>query len=427
MLFSRFFKNGYWMLSEKLISVVSGFFITVYTARYLGPESMGVIIYIISVLSIVVPLSQLGTMQLIFDKTLRNRNLGINILLYSKFCMNVVFILIMPLLILFLYFNGNGNDSETWFLIVTLIAYVYYQTLDNFSPFFDSILSSRTNVIATNFGVLFSHVSRLIFVIFNLPMFFFGIPYLISVIVPYGIKSFYFNGNYRGKINPSNKRKKVYREYILKAGVPLAISSFSVLLYVKVGQVILGGISGFYYLGIYNAANALAQAWLFIPITLITIGLTKALKLNGGDKIKALSVILSVITILMVLVIIFFFFLSYEIVSFTFGVDYLASSDGVFLLSLASFFSVYGVFFTRVIVSYGGYNFLMKKMFVTLVFNLIISYVFINAYGLIGAYCSIIITEFLSSIVFNAFYQKVNLLSIFKEFFNLFNNISLLK
>ena len=56
----EYFKNSSWMIFEYIVKIISVFFVTIYIARYLGPESFGLLTYALAILSIFMVLSRLG-------------------------------------------------------------------------------------------------------------------------------------------------------------------------------------------------------------------------------------------------------------------------------------------------------------------------------------------------------------------------------
>lgn len=52
--------NSLWLMLERVSLSLSGIFVSVYVARYLGPAQYGLINYLLSVIAIAVPLVQLG-------------------------------------------------------------------------------------------------------------------------------------------------------------------------------------------------------------------------------------------------------------------------------------------------------------------------------------------------------------------------------
>jgi O-antigen/teichoic acid export membrane protein len=57
----KYFKNSFWMLSEYTLRVVSAIFVTVYVARYIGPESFGILMYAIAIVSVFMAISNFSS------------------------------------------------------------------------------------------------------------------------------------------------------------------------------------------------------------------------------------------------------------------------------------------------------------------------------------------------------------------------------
>jgi O-antigen/teichoic acid export membrane protein len=56
----KVFKNASWIIAGKLMQSIIAFFISILTARYLGPSNYGLISYASSLVAFVLPIAQLG-------------------------------------------------------------------------------------------------------------------------------------------------------------------------------------------------------------------------------------------------------------------------------------------------------------------------------------------------------------------------------
>ncbi|RDL31289.1 flippase [Photobacterium damselae] len=399
---NKYIKNGLWLASEKILSIFGGLIITIYTARYLGPENMGIINYSLALGALLIPLSQLGSQTIIFDKVVKNKSIGVFLLKASQPIRQIVFV-ICGLLLLFFLILKNTNGQEVLVFLCMSFSF-YFTAMDSYKPYYDGVLKSKENMIATQVGLLSSQLIRLLLVFFNMGLIFFCIPYVLNTAIPYLIKKRRFN-KLTCDLNLDAKRIKKYRNFAWGAGVPLALSSFSIAVYVQVGQVILANKIGMNEVGLYGAANSLSQAWLFLPITLMTVLLSKIIS-DVNNKNQGYSFVYFCCSLISIIFVIPIGFFSDSIINITYGENYIEAARYLTILSVASFFVVWGYIGVRILVNLSGYSYLMKKMICMACFNIILSWFFIDWFDAIGAAYAVLITEFISATLANYFYMN---------------------
>lgn len=381
---------------------------------------MGMLNYALAIGAIIVPIAQLGSQTILFDKSAKKAQTGIALLLITNRLRTAIFIVVSVVVICFELITNAEKERIT--ILVLILFSCLFTAKDSYKPFFDATLQAKTNSIASQIGLFTALATRLSMVFLSASTVFFTIPYILHTSLPFFIKRFKFNKKY-SDFTLKDKNKKKYHAYAIQAGIPLTVSSLSIILYVKVGQIMLGNISGVDTVGVYNAASTIAQGWIFLPLTIMTVGLTKVLK-DKKDKYNGFSCIsmLCVLTSLCIISVIVKY--KFEIVYYSYGEEYLRAIEVLTYLCVASVFSVLGTVSYRVIIHYGGYAFLMKKMFIMAAINIALSFILINEYGLVGASISVMITEILSATILNYFYKST---SLFKIHLNMFNPVKTIK
>ncbi|MGP2705990.1 oligosaccharide flippase family protein, partial [Serratia marcescens] len=91
--------NSLWLMLERVSLSLSGIFVSVYVARYLGPAQYGLINYLLSVIAIAVPLGQRGADAVLFNRVAKRRRSGMRLMLASMRIRRQLFALIaLPLM-----------------------------------------------------------------------------------------------------------------------------------------------------------------------------------------------------------------------------------------------------------------------------------------------------------------------------------------
>ncbi|UJF17135.1 oligosaccharide flippase family protein [Vibrio sp. SS-MA-C1-2] len=412
---NKFLTNAVWLFSEKILTIIGTLLITIYTARYLGPSKMGSINYAIALASMILPLAQLGSVSLIFDKAAKSRLQGIRLLLSSQWLRGLIFVAISVIVIGYEY--SNQLETEELLVLIGILISFYFTGLDSYKPFFDATLNSKINVWASQLGLLLSHAVRLLLIFLSAKFYFFVIPYIINTSIPYFIKKYRFKKECKDVI--PTKAKKKYSKFALNAGIPLALSGFSIAIYIKINQVILANYSNLTEVGLYGAASTISSGWFFLPGTIITVCLTKVL-VDKKEKQKGFSFIYLMTTLVSLPILAFTYFFQEQIMFYTFGSEFMGAIDILMILSISTLFSVWGTVGYRIIINYAGYKFMMVKMFVMALINVCLALVLVKSYGIIGAAYSVLITEIISATLANFFFTKVSIAKIqIKQFISL--------
>jgi len=85
----RYLFNSSWMMAEQLLRILSGVFVGIYIARYLGPENFGVLSYVLAIATFMIAISRLG-MDAILVRELINAPEKEQLLMGTAFWMMVV-------------------------------------------------------------------------------------------------------------------------------------------------------------------------------------------------------------------------------------------------------------------------------------------------------------------------------------------------
>ncbi|NQE73257.1 hypothetical protein AbA118F_0575 [Acinetobacter baumannii] len=396
-----------WMVLEKGVAFFGLIFVVSAVAKYLGPEVYGYLALAASVFSIVNVVARLGLDQVYFKTASKNQKNN-NILL--KNMMNMISLIYFPLSIIVLgVFYFRIESTYFIFFIATAIAN-YFSAIDMRSIHFNAILMSRLNVIANTIGLMVSLAIRYLIVNFQLHIQWLCVPIIIVTLLPYLFRLYVdHKKNIFERTYTYNKyifRK--YRTYFLAVGIPLVISMLSVSIYLQSANFFLAALKGSHAVGIYAVGSMLAGAWYFIPTTIVISFLSIVYKTNNEkDYVEQAGLILRYLLLITLTIIAILYFLSEYIILWLYGIAFKESILIFKILLFSYFFSVIGFYFYRLVMKFGGYNFLAKKMTITCILNIILSYLLIKAYGVIGAAYAALITEFVSNLIFNLFYKNI--------------------
>ncbi|KAA8996985.1 flippase [Affinibrenneria salicis] len=395
--------NSLWLMLERISLSLSGIFVSVYVARYLGPAQYGLINYLLSVIAIGVPLVQLGADTVLFNRVARRRRSGARLMLASMRIRRQLFALIaVPLLAWTLL----TQDRTSQIMMALMLVSAWFSVQDVYKIYYDALLKSKLNTLINNLALLLAILLRLALVRAELSLAWFAVPYVLSSMIPWLVRVCLFRRERRTLAPISLRHQRRYSRYLLRVGLPLAVSSLSIVIYTRIDQIMLGNVLGEHSVGLYSAAITLSQGWVFVPIALITSmmpGVARARSPAGQEaRIRLLYL---VVLLLSLPVILLLSLCAGPIVILMFGEHYRAAAGILALCSVTSLFSVLGTISYRAIVLFGGYRFIAIKMPLAALVNVLLNVLLIPRYGITGAAVSTLITEFISFFVLNGFFR----------------------
>lgn len=248
--------NALWLMLERVSLSLSGIFVSIYVARYLGPAQFGALNYLLATIAIVVPLVQLGADSIIFNRVARRPPSGIRLMLASMRLRRRLFLVVaLPMLIWSYFSQPPAGQLMTLLLLIS----AYFSIQDVYKIYYDARLQSKRNTLINNLALLLSIGLRLALVSAALPLVWFAVPYILSSAVPYLVRLWLFRGEAAASPRVTPRQAGRYGRYLLKVGLPLAISSLAIVIYTRIDQIMLGNLVGEQAVGWFSAATTLSQ------------------------------------------------------------------------------------------------------------------------------------------------------------------------
>jgi O-antigen/teichoic acid export membrane protein len=401
--------NSLWVMLERSCFAVGGIISAMYVARYLGPENFGTLSYLFSIMALILPFIQLGSDNILFNRIVQKPASGI-LLMAASLRLKIVLYLFFSIG-LFLWAK-NALPIRQQSIVLVLIAANFFTVLDIYKLYYDATLASKTNLIINNSALVIFICLNLLWVHFHLSLIWFAFSLVIRSSVPYMTRTLIFNHAQKKKRSTFKQAKRfsyfdAYTFYLIKVGMPLIVSSLSIVIYTRIDQLLLGKFLGYQAVGIYNAALAVSQGWVLVPMALITSYMTLIAagrdSRNISERIRSLYLIILVISLPVILL---FALFSHKIIMLVYGARFIAAADILLICALTSLCSVLGTLSYRVIILHSGYHFVSIKMPVIALFNIVLNYYFIPLYGIKGAALSTLTAETISLLCLNALFKK---------------------
>ncbi|MFB5707544.1 polysaccharide biosynthesis protein [Acinetobacter radioresistens] len=396
-------KNSIWMMSEKLIAIFGLIFVTSFVAKYIGPENFGKLTFVGSIFAIVQTLSLMGTENVIFQKTAKSRKFGENMIYASKRLRDYIYSSISLIIIFILYFY---TDRLTFiFGLATCIA-IYFAVHDVYNIYFNALLESKINAYCNVTALIISLSVRYLIVLFQLPIETLGIPIILLTLIPFLLRKYLYTKKKLsvGIMLPSAIKR--YRQYTFAVGQKLLLYSLSVAIFTKTAQFFLGLESQF-DLGIYTVAMTLGNSFYFVLLAIISSYFTGIYQEESLEKSQNnVAQLYMVVVVISLFVTLGLYLFGPWVVSVLYGIEFIRVTEILWLAGLVTLFSGLSTIAEKYLIKFNAYEYLKRKTFILVFFNVILTFLMVKLYGLYGGIYAILTTEILSLTLFNYFFRN---------------------
>ncbi|MFG6095986.1 flippase [Leptothoe sp. ISB3NOV94-8A] len=348
-IFSRFkgyFFNAFWMMIEKVLQMVVGFFTAILVSRYLGPENFGVLAYATSIVGIATAISHAGLNGLIVKELVKYPDQNDEILGSTFFLKSLSVILAFLILVGAIFFIERPGSSEFWMLIITSLS-LLVQPFQIVTYWFQAQTKIKYQTISNTIAMVCNHSFRLFLVFTAANLLAFGFSSLIQILVATGCLIFF----YQKQSNVPVKTWKISKDMsqsLLKKGWVICVGSIFAIIYLKIDQAMLKWLVDSKEVGIYSVASTLSEIWYFIPNAIAVAVFPKLIKLRESETKKYLFRFQQLVDLLLFIAFIFAVIIalaSNQLILLTFGPTYIDSAGilavhiwaGLFIFMRAAF------------------------------------------------------------------------------------------
>ena len=403
--FRKYIENAAWLLFEKGLTLGIGMFVGIYTARYLQPESFGLLNYAISYVAIFSAFASLGLDQIIIRELVKDHDKR-HVLLGTAFLLkligSLVLIVIMSGTMLFM-----DHPFFTNLLIIIIACSELFKVFDVVNAFFQSQVQSKYVVQVQLFLNLSISFSKIALVLIGAPLIWFAIIILIGTVL-----------NALGYIFAYHKREGKMRLWkfnktiagnLLRESWPLALYGIALNIQTRIDQVMLGKMLNNAEVGQYSAALRFIEVFGFAPMVIISTllpAVTKAKTVSLEFYHNRLLGLYRVMFLVFLVMSIPVYFFAEPLVILLFGQEYQAAGYLLSLFALRLFFYNMGVGKSAFIVNESLFRYSLITIILGAASNIVLNYFLIPIYGAVGAVVSSMLSFVVSIFAVDFFYAK---------------------
>jgi PST family polysaccharide transporter len=254
--------NSGWLFSDRILRMGMGLIVGVWVARYLGPGRFGLLNYAGAFTSLFGAIAALGLDAIVIRELVKFPEKR-DVILGSAFVLRLVAALITFVIVIVAIFIMRRGETLTIWVVALSAAGFIFQSLNVIDLFFQSKVQSKYTVYATNGAFILMAFVKVGLLLAAAPL----IAFAWAALGEIAFASLFLLVAYRARhmsLWAWRFSLSVMRD-LLQDSWPLIFSGVSIMISMRVDQVLIGQMLSDIQVGIYSAATRIAEIWYFIP------------------------------------------------------------------------------------------------------------------------------------------------------------------
>ncbi len=390
----KYFNNSIWLIVDNFIKVAGGLFIGVWVARYLGAENYGVLQYAISFNFMFTALVNIGLGNIFIRELVKDPGKEAE-LLGSAFGLQFIgavtaFALINISSLLY------ETDSLIQLVIFIFSIQMFSGAFQSFTFYFQSKVISKYNVMAESIAFIVSSGVKIYVILNDMPIEYIAVAYLFDYVIKAVLKMYFYQYIKKGLL--ALRFKISTARYFLKESWVIGVTLFLAMVHNRIDQLMIKNMLGVKELGIYSLSADLPSYVLLLPTVLINSLMPYFVELKKNNPLlynRRFIQILSASSWASVLVCLIGISIGEEAID----VIYDGKFEGAyqpFILNVWKILFVVQMLFVNIwLVNENKQRYQLYTNSIGTIFNILLNFMLISRYGIMGAAASTIMTMIL--------------------------------
>lgn len=260
----RVINNMGWLLGGKIVNMILSFFVSLATARYLGPDNFGSINYVAAYVSFFSSITSLG-LSVIVIKEVSMGNEDDNEVIWTGILMRFLTAVLSTVSVIALVFVTDAGDPLIVKIAILESIGILASAFDTFMYWFQGKLLGKYTSIAGVIAYLGMSLYRIYLLAGGADILWFAFATSVDTLLLSAVLMvFYIRQNgFRPKTSLALGKRLMRQSY------HYMISGLIAILYSKIDQIMLKHMLDSYSVGLYSVALAIAGLWGMIPSAFI--------------------------------------------------------------------------------------------------------------------------------------------------------------
>ncbi|WP_414568904.1 flippase [Nostoc sp. CCY 9925] len=398
--------NTGWLFVDRILRMGVGLIVGVWVARYLGVQQYGLFNYVAAFVALFSPFATLGLDRVVVRDIVRSRSSKDQII-GTTFWLKLFGGVSSLLLAVGVIYVLRPNEKMTVWLVAILASAGIFQAVDTIDFWFQSQLLSKYTVVAKNTAFIIATLVKIALINIQAPLIAFAWVTLAEFSLgAVGLAIAYRVNGYSVQLWRWNFS---VAKALLKDSWPLILSSMSIIIYMKIDQIMLGEMIGNTAVGIYSAASRISEVWYFIPTAIVSSvspTIYAAKQTSEALYYQRIKQLLRLMVVISLLIALPMSFLSGSIITMLFGNGYLAAGQVLAIHIWASLFVFMGVATSPWFIGEGLTHLSLNRTLLGAIMNIWLNFLLIPKYGGVGAAIATVISQSFATFFSHAFHPK---------------------
>lgn len=390
-------KNAIWLIVGRIFQMILSFFVSVTTARFLGPDNYGLISYASAYIALFTSICTLGINSVIVKDFVdypneQGKTIGTTLVLrFLSSLLSAVMIVGFVCII---------DHAETITILVTALSSIalVFQIFDTINYWFQSRYESKYVSIVTLIAYVCTSAYKIILLYLQKPVQWFAFSNSLDYIVLAILLLFIYKRRGGPKLTVSIIKAK----QLLGKSYHYILSGAMVAIYGQIDKIMLKQMMGENEVGYYSLASTINLMWVFVLSAIIDSVYPTIMQLYNRNKIafeKKNRQLYAIIIYISVFVGIIFSIFANLIIHFLYGDVYLEAAQPLRILVWFTIFSYLGIARNAWIVCENKQKYLKYMYCSAAIINAFLNYLFIPLWGASGAAIASLVTQICTSMI----------------------------
>lgn len=398
--------NTGWLFVDKIIRMGVGLIVSIRIASYLGPEQFGLWSYAIAFASLFSLFATLGLDNIVIRNLVKTPQ-NTDVLLGTAFGLKVIGGVLTFILSLLVISYLRTGESIILLLVGISAAGYFFQAINVVDLYFQSKVMSKYSVFAFSGAFFMVTIIKILLLILEAPLVTFALAGLVEIILAAILLLYAYYINQKNILR-WRFQCSIARE-LLKDSLPIIISGLTILLYMRIDQVMIGKMLGDRELGLYSAAVRISETCYVIP-TIITSSLFPIIVALKGqcldDYNKRLQKLYDLMFLLALIIALPMTIWSDKIVIFLFGNSFAGSGPSLAILIWSGVFVFLSCVWSSDVVAGNGQKIFIKFDLCSISINIILNILLIPRIGIVGAAIATALSVPITYIIIYALFKE---------------------
>ncbi|MFS7368580.1 flippase [Serratia proteamaculans] len=403
-----------WLSGDSIMRMGLGFLISVWMARYLGPEKFGLFNYAMAIITIYTSVASLGMNGVVVRELIKDRG-NTGRIMGTSFLLQIIGSLAATLFVVLTTIALRPHEWDILSVVIVMVPSILLRSTDVIKYWFESIVASKNTVIAQNLAFILSAMVKIAII-------FMGFSYValaVTVTLEAAFVSIILLILYkRNEINVHWSIDFHEAKRLLSQSWPLVLSGLAFMLYMRIDQVMIGNLIDNAAVGVYSVAVRMVEVWYFLPAAIVSSLFPKIIREKYTSEVKyneRMQLLYDFMVVLGGLLAVFVTFLSDFIIHFFYGVQYQEASFIIKIYAWVSVFYFLSSASGRWYINEGLQMYAFTRNLFGLIICVLLNFILIPIYGLKGSAIATLSAYFCAAYLFDAFHKKTRISFIQKS------------